>query len=66
MGGSTSNWEGVYLVGTTTGKPTSTINLSPRSITNDGWNPATPSTPGSDSRFKGIFNPVTNEFLIYA
>ena len=42
MGDSNSNWEGVYIAGTATGKPMTTVNLSPRSITNDGWNPATP------------------------
>ncbi len=66
MGDSESNWEGVYLEGTATGKPTTTVNLSPRSLSNYGWNPATPQTPGTNSRFEGTFNPVTNEFLIYA
>ena len=68
MGDTNSDWEGVYFSGPLTLGSTSTdadFTLSPRSVLNSAWNPATPSVPGTSSSFTGYFSPKDRYCVIW-
>ena len=55
MGDANSNWEGVYLDGLTGGYKTNQM-LKPISLSNAGWNRATPEIAGTTSSFTGFYD----------
>jgi len=55
MGDANSNWEGVYL-DSISGGYTSNQSLKPISLSNAGWNRATPEIAGTTSSFQGFYD----------